>query len=30
MQGDDIHPNVQGQPILLENAWRGLKPLLKK
>jgi acyl-CoA thioesterase-1 len=30
MQGDDIHPNAQGQPILLENAWRGLKPLLKK
>jgi acyl-CoA thioesterase-1 len=30
MQGDDIHPNVRGQPILLENAWRGLKPLLKK
>jgi acyl-CoA thioesterase-1 len=30
LQGDDIHPNAQGQPILLENAWRGLKPLLKK
>jgi acyl-CoA thioesterase-1 len=30
MQGDDIHPNAQGQPILLENAWRGLQPLLKK
>jgi acyl-CoA thioesterase-1 len=30
LQGDDIHPNADGQPILLENAWRGLKPLLKK
>ena len=30
LQGDDIHPNAQGQPILLGNAWRGLAPLLKK
>jgi acyl-CoA thioesterase-1 len=30
MQGDDIHPNVKGQPILLNNAWPALKPLLKK
>ena len=30
LQGDDIHPNAQGQPILLDNAWRGLAPLLKK
>lgn len=30
LQGDDIHPNAQGQPILLANAWRGLLPLLKK
>ncbi len=30
LQGDDIHPNEQGQPILLSNAWRGLAPLLKK
>jgi acyl-CoA thioesterase I len=30
LQGDDLHPNAQGQPILLSNAWRGLAPLLKK
>ena len=30
LQGDDMHPNAQGQPILLSNAWRGLAPLLKK
>ena len=29
MQGDDIHPNLQGQPILLRNVWPALKPLLK-
>ena len=30
MQGDDIHPNEQGQPILLENVWPMLMPLLRK
>lgn len=25
---DMIHPNEAGQPVLLENAWRALKPLL--
>jgi acyl-CoA thioesterase-1 len=30
MQADDIHPNVQGQPILLDNVWPALKPLLHK
>jgi len=30
MQGDDIHPNVKGQPILLDNVWRVLQPMLKK
>jgi acyl-CoA thioesterase-1 len=29
MQGDDIHPNLDGQPILLKNVWPALKPLLK-
>ena len=29
LQADDIHPNAQGQPILLENVWPTLKPLLK-
>jgi acyl-CoA thioesterase I len=28
LQGDDIHPNEQGQPILLNNVWPALKPLL--
>jgi acyl-CoA thioesterase-1 len=30
LQGDDIHPNALGQPILLDNAWPNLKPLLHK
>jgi acyl-CoA thioesterase-1 len=30
LQGDDIHPNAAGQPILVENVWPTLKPLLKK
>ena len=30
MQSDDIHPNVMGQPILLDNVWPVLQPLLKK
>jgi acyl-CoA thioesterase-1 len=30
LQGDDIHPNAQGQPILLDNVWPALKPLLHK
>ncbi|HXA99608.1 MAG TPA: arylesterase [Steroidobacteraceae bacterium] len=30
LQGDDIHPNALGQPILLENVWPTLKPLLHK
>ena len=29
LQGDDIHPNALGQPILLENVWPQLKPLLR-
>jgi acyl-CoA thioesterase-1 len=28
LQGDDIHPNELGQPILLDNVWPALKPLL--
>ena len=27
---DLIHPNAEGQPVLLENAWGTLKPLLEK
>jgi acyl-CoA thioesterase-1 len=30
LQGDDIHPNALGQPILLDNVWPTLKPLLDK
>jgi acyl-CoA thioesterase-1 len=30
LQGDDIHPNAAGQPLLLENVWPTLKPLLRK
>jgi acyl-CoA thioesterase-1 len=30
LQADDIHPNAEGQPILLDNVWPGLKPLLRK
>jgi acyl-CoA thioesterase-1 len=28
MQADGIHPNVTAQPVLLENAWPVLRPLL--
>jgi acyl-CoA thioesterase I len=30
LQGDDIHPNAAGQPVLLENVWPALRPLLNK
>jgi len=30
MQADGIHPNKKGQPLMLENVWPVLKPLLKK
>jgi acyl-CoA thioesterase I len=30
LQVDDIHPNAAGQPILVENVWPTLMPLLKK
>jgi acyl-CoA thioesterase I len=30
MQGDDIHPNVDGQPVLLDNIWPQLRPMLTK
>jgi acyl-CoA thioesterase-1 len=28
-QPDRIHPNEAAQPILLDNVWKKLKPLLK-
>jgi acyl-CoA thioesterase-1 len=30
LQADDIHPNALGQPILLDNVWPSLQPLLRK
>jgi acyl-CoA thioesterase-1 len=30
MQSDGIHPNVAGQPKLLDNIWPQLQTLLKK
>jgi acyl-CoA thioesterase-1 len=30
MQDDQIHPTVQAQPILLDNVWPQLEPLLTK
>lgn len=29
-QGDDLHPNAATQPLVLDNVWRVLKPLLRK
>jgi len=29
MQADGLHPNAQGQPLLLDNVWPQLEPLLK-
>ena len=29
MQGDGLHPNERGQPILLDNVWPVLKPMLR-
>jgi acyl-CoA thioesterase-1 len=28
-QADNLHPNAEAQPRLLDNVWRGLEPLLK-
>ena len=28
-QSDNLHPNAAAQPILLENVWKALKPMLK-
>jgi len=30
IQQDGLHPNVMGQPIILDNIWPYLSPLLKK
>jgi acyl-CoA thioesterase-1 len=26
---DNLHPNAQAQPVILENVWKGLAPMLK-
>ena len=28
-QADNLHPTAAAQPLLLDNVWRGLRPLLK-
>jgi acyl-CoA thioesterase-1 len=30
MQGDGLHPNAAGEPVVLDTVWKYLKPLLKK
>jgi acyl-CoA thioesterase-1 len=30
LQSDGIHPNEEGQPVLLQNVWRVLQPALDK
>jgi acyl-CoA thioesterase I len=30
MQADGLHPNERGQPVLLDNVWPVLRPLLQK
>jgi acyl-CoA thioesterase-1 len=29
-QADGLHPTAQAQPILLENVWRVLEPMIKR
>jgi acyl-CoA thioesterase-1 len=29
-QEDEIHPNYRGEPIVAENVWRGLRPILAR
>ena len=30
MQGDGLHPNARGEPLVLDNVWPYLEPMLKK
>ena len=30
MQADGLHPNAQGQPLVLDNVWPHLQPLLER
>lgn len=29
-QSDRVHPGSEAQPLMLENVWKGLKPLLRR
>ncbi len=29
-QPDNLHPTAEAQPVLLDNVWKGLKPLLRR
>lgn len=29
-QADNIHPNMEAQPLILDNIWKQLQPMLKK
>ena len=29
-QGDGIHPNYEGEPMVAQNVWRGLRPILEQ
>jgi acyl-CoA thioesterase-1 len=29
-QTDGMHPNVRGQPLMLDNVWKALRPMLRK
>jgi acyl-CoA thioesterase-1 len=30
MQADGLHPNAEGQPLVLENVWKQLQPMLAR
>jgi acyl-CoA thioesterase-1 len=30
MQSDGLHPDAAGEPIVLENVWNELKPMLRE
>jgi len=30
LQADNIHPNEKGQPVLLDNVWEVLEPVLPR
>jgi acyl-CoA thioesterase-1 len=29
MQEDGMHPNARAQPLMLDNVWPGLEPLIR-